>query len=97
MNDNINKAIAEMKLLEFFYEGEHRIVEPHCYGLTTAGNMCLRGFQISGGSISGLVPHWKLFRGSEIRGLRILDDTFLQPRSGYKRNDSAMTHILAQL
>lgn len=97
MDEIIKKAIAEKKVLEFFYDGQRRIVEPHCYGLTTAGNWCLRGFQVAGGSVSGFVPHWKLFDLAEIRGLRMLEDVFLRPRPEYKRNDRAMVRIQAQL
>ncbi len=39
MKKEIIKAIENLNVIEFDYEGEIRVVEPHCYGQTTAGNV----------------------------------------------------------
>ena len=34
MNQEIIEAIENKNLVEFYYDGELRVVEPHCYGLS---------------------------------------------------------------
>jgi len=92
MNAVICKAISEMKLVVFNYEGGDRTVEPHCFGVTTAGNPGLRGYQVVGYSSSGEMG-WKMFDMSKASSLRILDQTFNGPRSGYNANDKGMRSI----
>lgn len=53
MDTTIRKAISEKRCIEIHYDGGVRSVEPHCYGLTKAGNPAFRGFQFSGASSSG--------------------------------------------
>jgi hypothetical protein len=53
MNAKIWNGIRN--LLEFNYEGGIRLVEPHCYGITTAGSEGLRACQIDGYSSSGKI------------------------------------------
>ena len=89
-------AIKNKQLLEFYYEGGNRIVEPHCYGLTTAGNEGLRAFQVAGYSSSGKMG-WKMFDLAKADDIAILDDTFSFPRSGYKRGDKGMANIYCEL
>ncbi|WP_432670588.1 hypothetical protein [Flavobacterium sp. SM2513] len=38
MSQEIIEAIENKNLIEFNYDGESRIVAPHCYGLSTKGN-----------------------------------------------------------
>ena len=49
MNNDIADAIKTMKTLSFIYDGQNRVVEPHAYGMSTAGNECLRAYQTAGG------------------------------------------------
>lgn len=92
----ICQAISEMKLIEFDYDGGPRIVEPHCVGITTAGNPGLRGYQVGGYSSSGKMG-WKMFDMSKAGSVTLLDDSFNGPRPGYKQNDSGMSSIECQL
>ena len=96
MNTIICDAIKNLYLIRFYYNGGFRDVEPHCYGITTAGNPGLRAFQVSGFSESGKLG-WKMFDLSKASSIIILDDTFLEPRAGYKRNDKGMTKIFCQI
>lgn len=93
----IREAISKMKRIEFYYDGGLRVVEPHCLGVTTAGNPALRGYQVSGYSVSGKVPDWHLFVLSKISNLSILNDSFYSPRPGYRRGDRGMDSIVAEL
>ncbi|MCX6155254.1 MAG: hypothetical protein NT007_13955 [Candidatus Kapabacteria bacterium] len=96
MNSIIVEAINNYQLLSFYYNSGSRIVEPHCYGITTAGNPGLRAFQVSGFSESGSLG-WKMFDVSKASSIIALDKTFSVPRAGYKRNDKGMKSIYKQL
>ncbi len=93
----ICRAIRERKLLAFTYEGEPRVVEPHCHGTSRAAHEVLRAYQIGGGSTSGQAIGWKMFRVDAISGLNIVSDGFPTARPGYNANDSQMTAIHCHL
>ena len=89
MNGIIIDAINTRMTLTFFYNGESREVEPHCYGLDNNGHEALRAFQINKG--------WRMFHVSEIAGLRGGGRHFSGPRPGYAPGDSHMAQIFAQI
>ena len=92
MNQLILEAIKSRRRLSFDYNGKARLVEPQCYGMGHRGTELLRGHQIRGGS----QPE-PLFDVAKIRGLAILEEHFARPGPNYKKNDSAMETIFAQL
>lgn len=96
MNQTIIEAIENQNIIEFYYEGELRVVEPHCYGLTTAGNEGLRAFQVDGFSSSGKFG-WKMYDLGKAEDIEITNDSFNNPRTGYKRGDKGMDEIYAEL
>ena len=57
--DTIAQAIKEKKALEFAYHGFDRVVVPYACGLTPTNEIKMIGFQIGGGSNSGVTE--KLF------------------------------------
>lgn len=93
----IREAISKMRRIEFQYDGGKRIVEPHCVGITTAGNPAVRGYQTSGFSVSGTVPDWHMFVLEKMSGLTILSESFDCARPGYRRGDRGMESIVAEL
>jgi hypothetical protein len=97
MNQIIIDAIQNKSVLQFNYQGHNRIVEPHAYGISTAGNEVLRCYQTHGTSQSGPVPCWRLIKESEIIGLSSTGESFVETRVGYSRNDKNMSRIYAQL
>lgn len=96
MNEIIITAIENKNLLSFNYDGEERIVEPHCYGETTAGNEGLRAYQVDGFSSSGKMG-WKMYDMSKADNITVLSETFDSPRAGYKKGDKGMDDIYAEL
>ena len=96
MNYRIIEAIENRKVIKFYYENKLRIVEPHCYGITLAGNEGLRAFQIGGHSSSGKMG-WKMYDLSKVANIETLEDTFPTPRLGYKKGDKGMDEIYAEL
>ncbi len=93
MNLIICSAIQSKQIIEFYYNGGYRSVEPLCYGVTSAGNEILRGYQTGGHSVSGNPVGWKLFLISGISNLIITGKHFDAPRPGYNPDDPAMTAI----
>jgi len=96
MDSQICDAINNCNLLEFYYDGGARIVEPHCYGITKSGNEALRAYQVGGYSSSGSMG-WKMFELSKSRNLKVLDENFSGPRQGYKKGDKNMRKIYCEL
>lgn len=95
MKKEIVNAIANQNLLEFEYEGYSRVVEPHCYGLTTKGNEAIRAYQVDGYSSSGRMG-WKLYDLSKADNFEILDDVF-ETRDDYKQGDKGMSEIFVEI
>lgn len=95
MNQEIIKAVENQNVIEFYYEGKLRVVEPHCYGETTAGNEGLRAYQIGGYSSSGKMG-WKMYDLGKADDIDVTDDTF-DVRIDYKRGDKGMSEIYAEI
>lgn len=96
MLQTIINAIRTKQLLSFTYDGLPRLVEPHAVGLSTAGNQVMRCFQV-GGSHKKAGHDWDLVRLEKIVSLAVTGEHFAGPRPGYKRGDSAMSTIHAEL
>lgn len=86
----ISAAIENRLRLRIDYEPGERLVEPHAFGRSAAGDLLLRAYQVEGASASGEHEHWKLFRVDRIRDFGPDDTSSEAPRSGYKRGDRAM-------
>lgn len=97
MNDIIIEAIENRKLLEFFYNDHHRVVEPHTFGVSKKGNENLSAFQIDGTSERNNVPDWGLFTIDKIVNLKIRNETFDGARPKYSKGDSRMIEIYKEL
>ena len=95
MNDAhqlILESIRTRRRLRLLYNARVRIVEPQCYGIGTKGTELLRVHQLQGGD-----QREPLFDVSKIKDLVMLDETFTKPGPNYKKGDSAMKTIFAQL
>ena len=86
------ESLRSRRRLRFVYNGKLRLVEPQCYGIGTRGTVLLRTHQLEGGN-----QREPLFDVSKIQALALLDETFDAPGPNYKRGDSAMATIYAQL
>lgn len=95
MEDKILNAIENKNLVEFEYDGEIRIVEIYCYGLTTKGNEAVRAFQVGGYSSSGTFG-WKLYDLSKAENIIIRQEIF-KIRNEYKKGDKSMIKIFSEL
>jgi len=79
MNEMIWYAILGRRLLEFDYDGYHRIVEPHVYGRKFEKDGIMT-YQIDGQSSSGGLPDWRRMKLKGITNMKVLDKTFLGRR-----------------
>lgn len=95
--DLLISAIQLRRVVTLTYQGYTRTVEPHCIGVDKHGVAKLRCFQTSGGSNSGNPVDWKLFIVREIHSASMSEAVFSSARPGYRRGDSAMRRIDAQL
>jgi hypothetical protein len=93
----IADAIRNRKILEFSYNGQPRIVEPQTYGISTTGHPILRGYQRTGGSISGYTTGLRLFDIAKISHLRQTGEHFAEARPGHNPNDRAMSKVITSL
>lgn len=89
MHQTIVSAISNRKTLEFRYNNEARIVDPHCYGVDGKGHDAIRAFQRGG-------KGRRLFHVKDISGL-VLGQQSFEVQMDYKRNDKAMGLIYAQV
>jgi hypothetical protein len=86
------RSIEDRRTISFLYNGKRRVAEPQCYGLGTSGTELLRAFQVHED-----VNKEALFDVAKIDDLLVLERHFDHPGPHYKRNDSAMCEIFAQL
>ena len=96
MNSAICAVIKKRAVIQFYYDGGTRIVEPYCHGTSTAGNEVLRGFQLGGHSVSGEPIRWKLFEVAKITDLQETGRRFNNLRPGYKPLDRGMSSVHCQ-
>lgn len=97
---SVQTALSAMnsgKCLELAYDGFNRLVEVHAVGHSTAGNDCMRVYQVEGGSVSGERQGWKMMVFDKAFTARVSNVASEAPRSGYAPNDKGMTTIYGQL
>jgi hypothetical protein len=92
VDHDIVHSIRQRRRLRFSYNGRIRLVEPQCYGIGRKGTELLRAHQLEGGK----EPE-PLFNVAKIANLEVLDESFTSPGPNYRKNDSAIEVIFAQL
>ena len=97
MDAAIIKAIQDRRVLSFNYRGSPREVEPHAYGVNTAGHETLSCYQISGSSKTGTPRDWKTLLVSEMSSVTTTGLNFSRPRPDYIRDSKMFARIYAQL
>jgi hypothetical protein len=78
-------------VLEFDYDGRHRIVNPYCHGFTRKGHETLRAVQVGGAA--GGFGYGKLWTVAKISALRPTGATFVPDDPNYNPDDSALIEI----
>jgi hypothetical protein len=90
-------AITRRSLILFEYGDLIRVVEPHRFGLNTAGRAMLSGWLRAGYSRSDPAGGWRNYLLDDIRSLQILDAPFAGTRPGFTARDQRMREVYAEL
>lgn len=83
--------------LRLQYDGYSRVVEVHAVGISTAGNACMRVFQVRGGSVSNEPVGWKMMVLDKAFTMHLTEEVSQAPRPGYAKNDRGMETIFWQV
>jgi predicted DNA-binding transcriptional regulator YafY len=89
----ISQAIRETRLLQFYYDGDTRVVEPHQLAYNQRNNLALSAYWVRGYSESGdISTRWREYLVDEMSAIVALDEHFSGPRPGYKRTPNKKYH-----
>ena len=89
-------AIASHSLLEFDYDGQHRVVAPYCHGTGRDGTETLRAVQLRrphSTSKSRGFGFGKLWIVARMSNVRVTGESFAPDDPDYNPDDSAMSRI----
>ena len=81
----------------FEYGDLIRVVEPHRFGVNSAGHPMLSGWLRAGYSRSDPAGGWRNYLLSDIRAFQILDAPFAGTRPGYTAHDARMREVFCEL
>lgn len=85
-------AMESHQTLTIRYDGEDRLIEPHTLGVTKAGSLALRAYEVSPSD------NFRLYKVEKIDSFVFpLRQASEAPRHGFVRGDSAMIHIFKEL
>jgi hypothetical protein len=90
-------AITKRSLVMFEYGDLIRVVEPHRYGVNSAGHEMLSGWLRAGYSRSDPAGGWRNYLLRDIHALQVLDAPFAGTRPGYAAHDQRMPRVYAEL
>ena len=97
MNVAICDAIRARRLLRFVYDGYERVVEPHVYGVNSAGREALSAWLVSGWSKSDPDPGWRMYLVTEMRDVAATAEAYAGTRPGYNPDDGRMAEVYCRL
>jgi hypothetical protein len=81
----------------FEYGDLIRVVEPHRFGINSAGHEMLSGWLRAGYSRSDPAGGWRNYLLSDVSALQVLDAPFADTRPGYAAHDARMREIYCEL
>jgi hypothetical protein len=93
----ICQAIETKRLLMFGYGDLVRVVEPHMFGINSAGHEMLSAWLRPGHSRSDPAGGWRNYLTPEVTNLQMLDETFDGPREGFNPADPRMREVFCVL
>ncbi len=81
----------------FEYGDLIRVVEPHRFGINSAGHRMLSGWLRAGYSRSDPAGGWRNYLLEEITAFQVLDAPFAGSRPGYAAHDARMREVFCEL
>ncbi len=90
-------AIHRRSLVMFEYGDLIRVVEPHRFGINSAGHEMLSGWLRAGYSRSDPAGGWRNYLLRDVGALQVLDAPFSGARPGYATPDARMREVYCEL
>ena len=97
LREQLCAAIRRRSLVMFEYGDLIRVVEPHRYGVNSAGHEMLSGWLRAGYSRSDPAGGWRNYLLSDVSALQVLDAPFAGTRPGYAAHDARMREVYCEL
>ena len=97
LREQLCAAITRRSLVMFEYGDLIRVVEPHRFGINSAGHEMLSGWLRAGYSRSDPAGGWRNYLLSDLSALQVLDAPFAGTRPGYAAHDARMREVFAEL
>lgn len=97
MNPLICEAVRARRLLIFGYGNTVRVVEPHLYGVNTAGHEALSAWLRPGHSRVDPAGGWRMYLAGELRNVQALPEVFEGPREGYNPDDPHFVEVYCRV
>lgn len=97
LREQLCAAIRRRSLIMFEYGDLIRVVEPHRFGVNSAGHEMLSGWLRAGYSRSDPAGGWRNYLLSDVSALQVLDAPFAGTRPGYAAHDARMREIYCEL
>jgi hypothetical protein len=97
LREQLCAAIRRRSLVMFEYGDLIRVVEPHRFGINSAGHEMLSGWLRAGYSRSDPAGGWRNYLLSDVSALQVLDAPFAGTRPGYTAHDPRMREVHCQL
>ena len=97
LREQLCAAIRRRSLVMFEYGDLIRVVEPHRFGVNSAGHEMLSGWLRAGYSRSDPAGGWRNYLLSDVSALQVLDAPFTGTRPGYAAQDPRMRDVYCEL
>jgi len=97
LREQLCGAIRRRSLVMFEYGDLIRVVEPHRFGVNSAGHEMLSGWLRAGYSRSDPAGGWRNYLLHEVSALQVLDAPFAGARPGYAAHDPRMREVFCEL
>ena len=97
LREQLCAAIRRRSLVMFEYGDLIRVVEPHRFGVNSAGHEMLSGWLRAGYSRSDPAGGWRNYLLSDVNALQVLDAPFAGTRPGYVAHDPRMREVFCEL
>lgn len=97
LRDQLCAAIRRRSLVMFEYGDLIRVVEPHRFGINSAGHEMLSGWLRAGYSRSDPAGGWRNYLLNDVSALQVLDAPFADARPGYAAHDPRMREVYCEL
>ena len=97
LHRQICAAITRRSLVMFEYGDLIRVVEPHRFGVNSAGHPMLSGWLRAGYSRSDPAGGWRNYLLDDISAFQVLDAPFAGTRPGYSAHDARMREVFCEL